>query len=49
MPQTVREGNSCTQTHTYPHPWEVVLAAYLARFPTHPRLPKLVSSEVSPG
>ncbi|KAL1922397.1 uncharacterized protein VTP21DRAFT_9936 [Calcarisporiella thermophila] len=39
-----------TKTHPthciYPHPWDVVVRAYLRRYPTHPRVPVLLSSEV---
>lgn len=43
-PKKVIEGSKCTQTHLYKHPWELMLAAYDARFvdQTHPRLPNLV-------
>jgi hypothetical protein len=43
-PKKVIEGSTCTQTHLYKHSWELMMAAYEARFvsQTHPRLPNLV-------
>jgi len=34
------------QTFTYEYPWEAVVEAYLRRYPTHPRLPILLSTKV---
>jgi hypothetical protein len=43
-PKKVIQGSTCTQTHLYKHPWEMMMEAYEARFvdQTHPRLPNLV-------
>jgi len=35
-----------TQTFLYKHPWELLVEAYLRRFPTHPRFPVLLRSTV---
>ena len=36
-----------TQRHVYPHSWELMLASFDARFPTHPRVPELLSTVIS--
>jgi hypothetical protein len=41
-----RTETSLVQYHVFGHPWEVVIAAHEMRYPTHPDLPLMVSSEV---
>jgi len=36
----------CKQDFVYSYPWETLLDAYMRRFPSHPRIPILLSSEI---
>ena len=44
--KVVRTDTSLVQYHVFGQSWEVVIAAHEMRYPTHPDLPLMVSSEV---
>ncbi len=44
--KVVRTETSLVQYHVFGQSWEVVIAAHEMRYPTHPDLPLMVSSEV---